>query len=179
MPNEAEVQLIHKILSDWENVIGSAFEGYKNHVIRMASFCFAIRNCNAEEKMKIIIAACFHDIGIWAGNTLDYLPPSVPPALKYISQNQHENWSEEITLMITEHHKLTRYSESNNSLIELFRQGDLVDFSLGAFKFGIPSNYIKKLKTQYPNAGFHMSLLKLAAHWFIRNPLNPAPMMKW
>ena len=52
MPNEAEVQLIHKILSDWENVIGSAFEGYKNHVIRMASFCFAIRNCNEEEKMK-------------------------------------------------------------------------------------------------------------------------------
>lgn len=179
MPNEDELKLIDDILSDWEIVIGSAFTGYKNHVIRMASFCFAIRDCSEDEKRKIIIAACFHDIGIWAENTLDYLPSSVPPALKYLSLNQHEQWSEEITLMITEHHKLHRHADSTICLVELFRQGDLVDFSLGALKFGIPSDYIKTLKAQYPNGGFHIYLLKLAARRFIKNPLNPAPMIKW
>jgi len=159
-------------------VIGPAYDGYRNHVIRMASFCFALRQCN-EEKRKIAAAACFHDIGIWTANTLDYVAPSVPPALQYLAANGLERWSADVELMIMEHHKLRRYSPTRDSLIELFRQGDLVDFSLGAVKFGLSSDLIQELKGQFPNAGFHKNLVKLAAGWFIKHPLNPAPMMKW
>ena len=121
----------------------------------MIHCCFALRDCNAEEREKIIIAAAFHDIGIWIEDTIDYLPPSVPPAMDYLKKRDLSAWSEEIELMITEHHKIREYKGSKSPLIELFRQADLVDFSLGMVKCGIPKTDLDELKEKIPNAGFH------------------------
>ncbi|MDQ7018429.1 MAG: hypothetical protein Q9M33_04605 [Robiginitomaculum sp.] len=126
-----------------------------------------------------MIAGAFHDLGIWIENTLDYIPPSLPPALAYLRRIGREDWSEEICLMITEHHKLRPYTEKPHLLVELFRKGDLVDFSLGIFKFGLKSTKIKSLKKAFPNAGFHKNLAKRVVHRIFRHPFNPAPMMKW
>jgi hypothetical protein len=83
---EPDVELIDEILAEWQPVIGADFAGYRNHVIRMAGFCFALRECTDEERQKVHVAACFHDIGIWTAGTLDYLPPSVPPAVDYLGR---------------------------------------------------------------------------------------------
>ena len=90
-----------------------------------------------------------------------------------------EAWSTEIELMITEHHKVREYKDNTYPLVEFFRKADLVDFSFGLFKFGIPKDTIDQVKTKYPNADFHKNLAKRAAKWFIKHPLNPVPMMKW
>ena len=75
-----------EILDNWKNDIGNDYAGYKNHVYRMINFCFALHDCNNEERQKIIIAGCFHDLGIWANNTFDYLSPSVALAKAYLKQ---------------------------------------------------------------------------------------------
>jgi hypothetical protein len=167
------------LLEPWRTLIGVDFEGYRNHCRRMVTFCLALRECSAEEEHKIAIAACFHDIGIWTAGTLDYLPPSVPPAVDYLRSINAESWGEEISLMITEHHKLSAYEVERFPLVEAFRKADLVDFSLGLVKFGLPGGFVREIKQQYPNAGFHRMLVRRAAAWFVRHPLNPAPMMKW
>lgn len=82
-------------------------------------------------------------------------------------------------LMIIEHHKIREYRGATYPLVELFRKGDLVDFSFGMIKFGIPKTYIKEVKTKFPNSDFHKNLGKRAAKWFLKHPLNPVPMMKW
>ena len=64
-------------------------------------------------------------------------------------------------------------------LVELFRKGDLVDVSLGLFKFRIPPKYIEAVKAKFPNSGFHKYIGKRIAKWLVKHPLNPAPMMKW
>jgi hypothetical protein len=179
-----KLPLLNDILSDWEALIGDDFQGYKNHVQRMVLCCFALSDlANTElsdkDKEKIIIAGAFHDIGIWVENTLDYLPPSLPPAREYLKKRGLEAWTTEIELMITEHHKFKAYKNPDYPLVELFRKGDLVDFSLGAVRFGLDKQEIKQLKAKIPNAGFHKGLLKKVAKWFIKHPLNPAPMMKW
>ena len=179
MLNESGRVLLEGILVQWKDVIGPAFEGYKNHVYRMAIFCMALHPCNAEEQEKIVIAACFHDIGIWTGNTIDYIPPSLPPAMEYLELRGLGHWSKEIELMISEHHKLTKYQNEKYPLVEIFRRGDLVDFSLGLFKAGLSPSYIDAFHDRSPNAGFHKNLVRLAARWFVKHPLNPAPMMKW
>ena len=179
MTNKPDIHFIDEILSEWQKVIGSDYEAYRNHIIRMVSICFALKDCNEEEQQKIQIAACFHDIGLWTAKTLDYLPPSLPPTCDYLKRNNLEAWSEEIELMITEHHKLKPYSDARYPHVELFRKGDLVDFSLGCFKFGLSRQFIKQLKINYPNAGFHKTLVKKSLAWFVRHPLNPAPMFKW
>ena len=175
---EQRLTLLDDILNDWREVIGEDFDGYRNHCQRMVHCCLALRDCSEVERQKLMIAAAFHDIGIWTAHTLDYLPPSVTPAMAYLKDKGLEAWSEEIRLMITEHHKLSAYDDGRYPLVELFRQGDLVDFSLGLVRFGLPRRFVRELKQTFPNAGFHRRLLQLASHWFVRHPLNPAPMMK-
>lgn len=179
MTIENPIPLLEEIMGDWKETIGSEYQGYRNHVYRMIHFCLALRDCTEEEKKKIIIAGAFHDIGIWIKDTVDYIPPSLPPAFEYLQDNKLESWTTEIKLMITEHHKITAYEDITYPLIEVFRKGDLVDFSLGMFRFGIPKAYIKQVRNEFPNADFHKNLGKRAAKWFLRHPLNPAPMMKW
>ena len=176
---EEPILLLDEILADWRETIGDDYDGYKNHVSRMIHFCLALGEFNEEEQEKIIIAGAFHDIGIWIEDTVDYIPPSVPPALAYLEDRKLEAWSTEIGLMITEHHKLREYKDPDYPLVEIFRKGDLVDFSFGLFRFGLPKAYIQQVKDKYPNADFHKNLGKRAAKWFVRHPLNPAPMMKW
>jgi hypothetical protein len=176
---EKQIPLLEEILIKWQEVIGSEYEGYKNHVYRMIHFCLALKECSEEEREKIIIAGAFHDIGIWIENTVDYIPPSIPPAMTYLKHRNLEAWGVEIELMIAEHHKVTKYKDQTYPIVELFRKGDLVDFSFGLFKFGIPESYIKNVKGEFPNADFHKNLGKRAGAWIIKHPLDPAPMMKW
>lgn len=79
---EEKLPLVDEILGNWKTVIGKNYEGYKNHVYRMIHFCFAIKDCNSDERQKVIIAACFHDLGLFTENTVDYLPPSIVLAKK-------------------------------------------------------------------------------------------------
>ncbi len=176
---EDRIPLVEEILGEWESEIGKDFAGYKNHVYRMIYFCLAQNNFSVEDREKIIIAGCFHDIGIWTKNTFDYLPPSIDLANVYLKQNGLEQWILEIELMIDTHHKLGKFQDANHPLVEVFRKGDLVDFSLGLAKCGLPKTYIKSVKNQFPNAGFHKRLVKLAGGWFCRHPLNPLPVLKW
>lgn len=179
MQIETSIELIEKILKEWESVIGQDFEGYKNHVYRMVNFCLALSECNDEQREKIIIAGSFHDIGLWIERGIDYIPPSIPPVKKYLIENNLEKWVDEITLMIEEHHKIFKYKNNDYPLVELFRKGDLVDFSLGAIRFGLPGDYIISVKSMFPNAGFHRGLVQKSSAWLLRHPFNPLPMMKW
>jgi hypothetical protein len=174
---EAQIPLLEEILNDRQAALGDEFLGYKNHVYRMVNFCFAQSEFSAEERDKLIIAGCFHDLGIWTGTTFDYLPPSIAAAKEHLTENGLERWIPEIELMIDQHHKLREYPD--NPLVEIFRKGDLVDFSLGLVKSGLPGAFVKSVKKQFPNAGFHKGLVKLAGRWVCRHPLNPLPVLKW
>lgn len=176
---EENIPLLEDIFTDWKDLIGAEYQGYRNHVYRMIHFCLALRDCSDEEREKIIIAAAFHDIGIWIEDTVDYIPPSLPPAMQYLKTRKLDAWSAEIELMITEHHKIRPYKNSAYPLVEIFRKGDLIDFSFGLFKFNLPKTDISRVKSSFDNADFHKNLGKRAAKWFIKHPLNPAPMMKW
>jgi hypothetical protein len=173
------IPLLEEILDTWKNELGNDYPGYKNHVYRMIHFCFALHNCNNEEREKIIIAGCFHDLGIWVNGTVDYLPPSIALAKEYLKQHSLELWIPEIELMIDMHHKLRKYKSDRYPLVEVFRKGDSVDFSLGVVKWGLPTTYIKSVKEQFPNAGFHKRLAQLAGGWFSKHPLRPPPFLKW
>lgn len=179
MTIEENLPLVEEILGGWKDELGRDYAGYKNHVYRMVHFCFAQNDFTPEERKKIIIAGCFHDLGIWPDITLDYLPPSIALAKNYLKQNDLEQWTSEIEQMIDTHHKLTKFSDDQNSLVEIFRKGDLVDFSLGFVKCGLPKTFVKNVKNSFPNAGFHKRLVRLAGGWFFRHPLKPLPVLKW
>ncbi len=168
--------LVDDILDSYRDVIGDDFSGYRNHVHRMLNFCFVQGNFDAEQKEKLAIAASFHDLGIWTADTFDYLPPSVDLAVEYLDRNGLTAWTAEISQMIDLHHRVRRNADP---LAEVFRKGDLIDFSLGLFKCGVPGEYVRSVKEQFPNEGFHQHLARRAGRWICRHPLNPVPVLKW
>ena len=179
MDIQTQHPVIETILSDWRDEIGDDYAGYRGHVYRMFNYCLAIYPSSEEEKTKLAIAACFHDIGLWSDHTVDYLLPSIAQAERYLKEARWEEWSEEIALMIEWHHKVLPYRDGRYPLVEVFRKGDLVDFSLGFFKCGLPGSLVRQVKAAIPNAGFHQFLLKGAKEWFVEHPFSPPPFMRW
>jgi hypothetical protein len=192
------IERIDEILGLFRGLLGSDFEGYRNHVQRMTHACFALADAGEpgaqhrregegsrpeaailtdSEREKIVIAASFHDIGLWTAGTFDYIEPSIAAAREHLTLVRRAPWIREVETMIAEHHKLRAYR--GGGLIELFRRGDLVDFSLGVVRFGLSRRWIRAVKARYPNAGFHRGLVRRALRWGVRHPLNPAPMAKW
>ena len=158
--------LVEEILESWRERIGNDVEGYKNHVYRMLHCCFALYPCTEQDRNKLMIAACHHDIGIWSDHTVDYLPPSIREASAYLVANSKQELDEEITLLIDLHHKVKPIRgelADRFPLLEVFRKADLADFSLGFILGGVPKPFMRRLKQQFPNAGFHKMLMKSAA----------------
>lgn len=174
---EEHIGPIDNILAGYRSAIGTEYQGYRNHVCRMVSFCLALSDLGEDATNKLIIAGCFHDIGIWTGPTFDYLPPSIVAAEQYLKETGFQAWIPEISEMIDQHHKLTAYK--NAELVEVFRKGDLVDFSLGSIKSGLSSDFVRDVRKRFPNEGFHWMLAKRAAKWVCRHPLNPLPVLKF
>ena len=145
----------------------------------MTNLCAALRPGRAHEIEKIAIAAAFHDIGIWTARTFDYLLPSATLACAHLSQTDRQDWAPEISGMIYEHHKLTRYLTRNDWLVEPFRRADLIDVSLGALRFGLARGTLRTIFAEWPDRGFHWKLVQLAAARFARHPLSPLPMVRW
>ena len=174
--------LVEEILLPWQERIGADFEGYRNHIYRMLHCCFALAPCSEQDRHKLMIAACHHDIGLWSDHTVDYLPPSIREAVTYLEANQLSSWVEEVTLLIDLHHKvraITGEVAKKYPLLEVFRLADLADFSLGLLLGGVPRKFFRIVKRQFPNAGFHKMLMKAAGGWFAKHPLSPPPFMKW
>ncbi|MCC6968213.1 MAG: hypothetical protein IT391_18245 [Nitrospira sp.] len=179
MPIETTHNLIEQILAKWAGAIGEDYPGYKGHVYRLFNYCLALRPCTEEDRTKVAIAACFHDLGLWSHHTLDYIPPAVSHATEYLSTTGRQAWVEEIALMIGMHHKVRAYTDRQYPLVELFRKGDLVDVSWGLVRYGIPRSYITVVQHHFPNQGFHKFLMRNGAAWLVTHPFNPAPFMRW
>ena len=176
---EIPISEVDTILKGYRDDLGDAFSAYRNHVCRVLNYCFALRQCDDDERQKLIIAGCFHDLGIWPSGTLDYLAPSVTLAAEYLATVNQSVWSDEIGQIIEMHHKIRSVQNDASPLVELFRRADLIDVSLGLQRFGVPRSFIKQVSATYPNRGFHKTLLRLGVKQFLRSPWNPMPMLKW
>jgi|LauGreDrversion4_2_1035121.scaffolds.fasta_scaffold02406_10 hypothetical protein len=174
-----EHPLIEEILGQWREQIGAQWSGYRGHVYRMFNCCLALRACSTEETTKLAVAAAFHDLGLWSDQTVDYLPPSSARAAAWLQSRGLPEWVEEIRLIIDNHHKLRTFQDERWPLVEVFRQADLVDFSLHCIRFGMAGGVLRQLRNRFPNAGFHWFLAKTAAGWFLRHPLSPPPFLRW
>jgi hypothetical protein len=171
--------LVETILGPWRPTIGRDYPGYRNHVYRLIHICFALRPCNEEEQQRIMVAGCFHDLGIWSAQTFDYLDPSIALAQEYLLHHDQVAWLPEISLMIDLHHQFRPYGDARYPLVELFRRGDWTDVSLGILRFGLPRKTLRGIQRTFPNGGFHPKLVRLTLQRFIKHPLSPIPVLKW
>ncbi|MEI9947265.1 MAG: HD domain-containing protein [Chitinophagaceae bacterium] len=152
-------KIIEDILPRFKPAMGPDYDKYRNHVYRVFLNCLLIDSGENNEE-KYAIAAVFHDIGIWTNHTFDYLDPSIEQAKIYLTQTNKTGWLDEISLMIYWHHKISKYKGTHGEIVENFRKADWIDVSLGWLTFKLDKQKIKETRRRFPNAGFHMFLIK-------------------
>ena len=173
-----EIAPLDAILETHAAVIGRDLVPYRNHTYRMANFCLSLVTPTPEATEKIGIAAAFHDLGIWTDHTFDYLLPSVALAKAYLCETGRGAWEAEIAEMILQHHKITRYAKNPAWLVEPFRRADWIDVTRGVLTYGVSRALIRQAYATWPDAGFHLLLVKLELGHVRRHPLNPLPVLK-
>lgn len=172
----AHVRVAEDILEAHAEELGKDLAAYRNHVMRVLRF---FRLLGGDCTKQVVIAAAFHDLGIWTAGTFDYLEPSVALAESYLEASNRAGHVQEVMALIVNHHKLRPYRGPFEDSVERFRRADLVDVSLGLIRFGLPSADVRTIRSNHPNAGFHCRLLDLTVRQFLRHPLHPLPMVRW
>lgn len=125
------------------------YDAYKAHVYRVVNFARAFAAPEADRDDKLAIAASFHDLA--AFETLDYLVPSIVAQDAWLRQTGRQGWSDELALVVAQHHRLTRYppERPHATLVEAVRRADLVDVSQGLVRFGLPREYVAEVRSAF------------------------------
>jgi hypothetical protein len=173
------IPLVDAILTAHDDDFAGAPDPYRNHVYRVLHYYAALTGETGELPTSVLIAAAYHDLGIWSDRTFDYLPPSIARARAYLETTDRGELVPEVDALIAEHHKLRAYRGPQSRDVELFRRADLVDVSVGLIRFGVPSSTIRAVKAAFPDLGFHGRLVSLAARQLVKSPLRPLPMVRW
>ena len=169
------MKLITNILSKYKKSLGDDFESYHNHAQRVYALCLLM--LLEKENQSIAIAAAFHDLDIWIGQTMDYLSGSKELAVKYLKSKKLEEHEEDVRMMISNHHKILPVKQA--VVAEIFRKADLIDLTSGFVKFNLPKSLIKDLEEQYPRREFSKKITKMALKYAINHPTRPFPMLGW
>lgn len=182
------LSVIDNILNTYRVKIGDDFQGYRNHCVRVYLYCLYLIKTKPEDTSvfrKLAVALAFHDIGLWTAGTIDYLDPSRIVAVQYLNENNLSAWVEEVGEMIDRHHQILLGDLQVDSLTNIMRMGeggfrlhsptavtlfalrssvgDLVDFSWGWVRNGLSRATVRQVQQLYPNAGFHLTLLRYRA----------------
>jgi len=171
--------LVDEILEPHRDALGSDLSAYRNHVFRVLHFLCALSPALRDGREHILVAAAFHDLGIWTAGTFDYLDPSLRLAREYLTARGRADLWPEVDLIIRQHHKIRPYRGPFALSVESFRRADLIDFSLGRIRFGLEPSFVRSVRSALPNAHFHARIVEFAGRQFLRSPLHPLPMVRW
>lgn len=171
--------VLDDLLQHFAELLGSNRQAYTNHVYRVLNITAQLYDPDADDLEKLAIAGAFHDIGLFADRTLDYLGPSETRAMAHLDEIGRPEWKKDIGAMVRWHHKITAVPADESALSEAFRRADWIDVLHGAVTCGIPPHKLREIFTAFPNAGFHLLLVKVSGKRLLTHPWNPMPILRW
>ena len=151
----------------------SGWAAYRAHVYRVINFARALSPTAPDLDDKLAIAAAFHDIAVF--DTLDYLVPSITAQDRWLQRTGRQAWSEELAVVIAEHHRLTRYGADrpHAALAEAMRRADLIDVSQGVIRFGLPKTYVREVRRCFDASEFFTRVIPLGTVRAVRARQQP------
>ena len=151
----------------------SGWAAYRAHVYRVINFARALSPTAPDLDDKLAIAAAFHDLAVF--DTLDYLVPSITAQDRWLQRTGRQAWSEELAVVIAEHHRLTRYGADrpHAALAEAMRRADLIDVSQGVIRFGLPKTYVREVRRCFDASEFFTRVIPLGTVRAVRARQQP------
>jgi hypothetical protein len=151
----------------------AGYDAYKAHVYRVINFARALTPDSVDRDDKLAIAAAFHDLA--AFDTIDYLVPSIEAQDAWLRETGRQNWSDELALIVAEHHRLFRYGSGrpHAALVEAVRRADLIDVSQGRIRFGLPHSYVDEVRARFDAGVFFKRVVPSGALRAVRTLQQP------
>ncbi len=156
----------------------AGWAGYRGHVYRVVNYARVLEpDAGGDRDDKLAIAGAFHDLD--AFHSLDYLAPSIRAQDAWLRRTGREAWSDELAVVIAEHHRMTRCKGPHARLAEAFRRADLADVSQGLIHPGIPRAFMREVRATFDVGPFFTRLVPMAVVHRVRShPLDPLPHMR-
>lgn len=174
-------RLLATLAARYGDSLGDEAPVYLEHVRRVLAFYERLSEAPPDD--DAVVAAFFHDLGIWTAKTNDYLPPSAAAARAWLAERGETANVETVAAMIEWHHKLTPFrgpAEGIDALaVERFRKADLIDFSWGLYHGGLPRAEVRAVFRAHPPGSFRRWLVGLLSGWLVRHPARPFPVLRW
>jgi hypothetical protein len=152
----------------------AGFAGYRGHAYRVFNLARCLVDDADDRDDKLAIAAPFHDIEAFAG--LDYLAPSINAQDAWLERTGRSEWSEELAVVVAQHHRFGTYRGRHARLAEPLRRADLADLSQGLIRSGIPKDQVRAVRGAFDVGSFFTrSVPRAAVRNLVRHPLDPLP----
>eukprot|EP01083_Nonionella_stella_P017752 49731_1 len=173
------------------------YEAYRRHLYRNLNYALYLldggnptfRKNRAKYMELMEVAEVYHDIGLWSGDAVNHVYPSIAFMNKQnFTETSNNKYSEDDIELIYDmakyHHKLTAFSSGDklhDSIVNAFREANFVDLSEGYLKWGIPARIVRKVRETIPDThpGFHDILTRVGKHNYIRTAIEVAKMTTW
>lgn len=170
---------IERILQQSKEALGDDFEAYRHHVYRLFNLAVHLSAATGKDRLKLATAAAFHRIAIWSHESMDYVQPSIEAAARFLAETKRKDWIFDVSLMISEHHKLSKFRGPSADLVNAFRVSVWMDITCFKLPHRVHKPYIESLLESFPRMGFHKRLWELARIWAFQHPFRPLPMVKF
>jgi hypothetical protein len=150
--------LLEEHLTRFKDVIGSDYDGYRNHLYRVLTYTNHFLGGDETNRDVIETALVYHDIGLWTAGTLAYLEPGVELGRKECAYKYTPEQLELQDAIIINHHKIW---PAKDRVVEAVRKADWIDASNGFFNKGMTRAHIATVKAALPAAGFYQTLAEI------------------
>jgi len=172
--------LLDEILDPYREGLGTGYWGYRAHCYRMVNWARQVTAPAPYREEKLAIMTVLHDVPFFLTGDLDYLPRACDLATEYLQRIDRADWTEEMHLMINNHHKTRSYSGPHAPLVEACRKADWIDVTFTKVRFGIPRPFVREVRATFPmNEAYKGVAMPAIAKYAVTHLKRPLPMMRW
>ena len=173
------IPLLDALLQPHAAALGRDLAGYSNHAYRVVNLAWAAGDGDDAAFERLVIAAAFHDLGIWTARTFDYIDPSLALAREHLRHAGRDLWQDEVAAMIANHHRVCACADACGAAAERFRRADWADVTRGWLGQGFDSALLADTRRVFPARGFYCGVARRALWRCVTHPLRPLPMLRW
>jgi hypothetical protein len=175
-----DLPMLDEILAPYRAGLGVGYNGYRAHCYRMVNWARFVTEPQPFREEKLAIMTVLHDVPFFLTGDLDYLGKACDLATAHLRDIGHEEWTEEMHLMINNHHKMRRYTGPHAELVEACRKADWIDVSFTKLRYGIPRRRIVEVRATFPmNEAYKAVAMTSICKYAVRHLNRPLPMMRW
>jgi hypothetical protein len=175
-----DLPMLDELLAPHRAGLGIGYWGYRAHCYRMVNWARFFTEPEPYREDKLAIMTVLHDLPFFLTNDLDYLGKACDLTTAHLTEIGREEWTEELHLMINNHHKVRSYTGPFAPMVEAARRADWIDVSFTKLRYGLPRPVVVEVRATFPmNEAYKGVALPNIGKYMAAHKRRPLPNVRW